>query len=315
MSRHEIEYRRPLGFRHEPVEIHLWVSRVGGAGFDVAYIVTDPEGVGDGPGGTIYAVAETELALYDFRTAMPRRMRPDERASVLEHVGERGALPPSAAVTRAPSPVTEIDLGDPRAVSDLATFVGRAKRADPEGAVRLQLAGPTLLVTTVAVIEGSGLLGEGPCSGCARSPSRGERRPRRDGGLRLGHDRLARAGGDETRLSVPPTTVSPAWAALTPPREGWERVGGLDAVEVKAIAERGIAEVAQGTPEGAGAAAVSALRRRVWGAMSDTVPPIAAGLAFGAHVLGFAREGETVAVSTCGRWARLSTSRGHVLVR
>jgi len=88
VSRHEIEYRRPLGFRHEPVEIHLWVSRVGGAGFDVAYIVTDPEGVGEGPGATIYAVAETELALYDFRTAMPRRMRPDERASVLEHVGD-----------------------------------------------------------------------------------------------------------------------------------------------------------------------------------------------------------------------------------
>ena len=91
VSRHEIEYRRPLGFRHEPVEIQLWVSRVGGAGFDVAYIVTDPAGVGDGPGGTIYAVAETELALYDFRTAMPRRMRPDERASVVEHVG--GAAP------------------------------------------------------------------------------------------------------------------------------------------------------------------------------------------------------------------------------
>ena len=107
VSRHEIEYRRPLGFRHEPVEIQLWVSRVGGAGFDVAYIVTDPADVGDGPadgagvavgdgaddgpGPTIYAVAETELALYDFRAARPRRMRPDERASVLQHVG--GAAP------------------------------------------------------------------------------------------------------------------------------------------------------------------------------------------------------------------------------
>ena len=27
VSRHEIEYRRPLGFRHEPVEIQMWVSR------------------------------------------------------------------------------------------------------------------------------------------------------------------------------------------------------------------------------------------------------------------------------------------------
>jgi acyl-CoA thioester hydrolase len=78
VSRHEIEYRRPLGFRHEPVRIEMWVSRIGGAGFDVAYIVTDPEGLG----GDIYAVAETELALYDFATASPRRMRPDERASL-----------------------------------------------------------------------------------------------------------------------------------------------------------------------------------------------------------------------------------------
>jgi acyl-CoA thioester hydrolase len=86
VSRHEIEYRRPLGFRHEPVEIQLWVSRLGGAGFDVAYIVTDPEGVGEGE-RPVYAVAETELALYDFASASPRRIRPDERASVLAHVG------------------------------------------------------------------------------------------------------------------------------------------------------------------------------------------------------------------------------------
>lgn len=60
---------------------------------------------------------------------------------------------------------------------------------------------------------------------------------------------------------------------------------------------------------------MTALRRRVWGAMSETVPPIRAGLAFGAHVLGFLREGEPATVATCGRWTRLSTSRGHVLVR
>ncbi len=83
VSRHEIEYRKPLGFRHEPVEIRLWVSRIGGAGFDIAYIVTDPEGVGE----TVYAVAETELALYDFTTAAPRRMRDWERESMGVHVG------------------------------------------------------------------------------------------------------------------------------------------------------------------------------------------------------------------------------------
>lgn len=84
VARHEIEYRRPLGFRHAPIRIELWVSRIGGAGFDVAYIVRDPDELGD----TIYAVAETELALYDFTTSGPRRMRPEERASLLVHAGD-----------------------------------------------------------------------------------------------------------------------------------------------------------------------------------------------------------------------------------
>ncbi|MER7073952.1 thioesterase family protein [Terrabacter sp. NPDC000476] len=89
VSRHEIEYRRPLGFRHEPVEIQLWVSRIGGAGFDVAYIVTDPAAA-DAPGEPpVYAVAETELALYDFAGASPRRMRPEERASLERRLGDR----------------------------------------------------------------------------------------------------------------------------------------------------------------------------------------------------------------------------------
>jgi acyl-CoA thioester hydrolase len=89
VARHEIEYRRPLGFRHAPVEIQMWVSRVGGAGFDVAYIVTDPDGVSDPthPGDrVVYAVAETELALYDFAAAAPRRMRPEERTSLRAHL-------------------------------------------------------------------------------------------------------------------------------------------------------------------------------------------------------------------------------------
>lgn len=91
VSRHEIEYRRPLGFRHAPVEVQMWVSRIGGAGFDVAYIVTDPDGIEGAHAADkrpVYAVAETELALYDFASASPRRMRPEERAALRAHLGE-----------------------------------------------------------------------------------------------------------------------------------------------------------------------------------------------------------------------------------
>jgi hypothetical protein len=166
------------------------------------------------------------------------------------------------------------------------------------------------------VLEGSGLLGDGTVLGLRAVRVR-DATPGIDATVAFASitDRVARHRGTGTTLSVPPTTVSPPWAGLTPPREGWERVGALDAADVRSAAERGIAEVAEGTPDGAGGAAVTALRRRVWGAMTRTVPPIAAGLAFGAHVLGFLRDGESTVVATCGRWTRLSTSRGHVLVR
>jgi len=206
-----------------------------------------------------------------------------------------------------------IDFGDPRGLADLGTYLGRASRANPEGAVRLQVLGH-LLVTTVAVIEGTGLMGEGTVLGMrvvTIAPSDDI-----DATVSFAsvNDRLAREGNGAV-LSVPPTTVRAAWSGLTPPRDGWEPVGQLDGDVIDSIARQGISQVAEGTPENAGGHAVDSLRRRTWGAMSDTVPPIAAGLAFGAHVLGFTSAGESASIAAHGRWTRLSTSRGHVLVR
>jgi hypothetical protein len=206
-----------------------------------------------------------------------------------------------------------IDFGDPRGLADLGTYLGRASRANPEGAVRLQVLGH-LLLTTVAVIEGTGLMGEGTVLGMrvvTVAPSDDI-----DATVSFAsvNDRLAREGNGAV-LSVPPTTVRAPWSGLTPPRDGWEPVGQLDGDVIDSIARQGISQVAEGTPENAGGHAVDSLRRRTWGAMSDTVPPIAAGLAFGAHVLGFTSAGESASIAAHGRWTRLSTSRGHVLVR
>jgi hypothetical protein len=206
-----------------------------------------------------------------------------------------------------------IDFGDPRGLADLGTYLARAGRANPEGAVRLQVLG-NLLVTTVAVIEGTGLMGEGTVLGMrvvTVAPSDSV-----DATVSIASvgDRLARDGAGAV-LSVPPTTVRAPWSGLTPPRDGWEPVGQLDGDVVDAVARQGISQVAEGTPDNAGAHAVDSLRRRTWGAMSVTVPPIAAGLAFGAHVLGFTAPGEPASIAAHGRWSRLSTSRGHVLHR
>ena len=212
------------------------------------------------------------------------------------------------------TPPTALDLGNPRGLADLATFLGRAKRANPDGAVRLQLIGP-LLVTTVAVLEGTGILGEGTVLGMRAVRVSEAGALDTTVSLAAMSDRLARADAATRTIDVPPLEVRVPWAALTAPREGWEPVGRLACDTVDSIAMRGISDVAEGSPQGSGGAAVAALRRRVWSAMSDTAPPIAAGLAFGAHVLGFTGTGETATVAAHGRWTRLSTSRGDVLVR
>ena len=72
-------------------------------------------------------------------------------------------------------------------------------------------------------------------------------------------------------------TVNVAWAAMAPPRGGWERVGAVTADEVYAVARQGIEEVASGAPADAGGAAVAALRKQVWGRLTTHDPAGAGG--------------------------------------
>jgi acyl-CoA thioester hydrolase len=84
VTRHAIEYRAPLTYRPAPVEVDMWVTRLHGAGFDLGYVVRDPEVVGP----QVYATAETGLALYDFANAVPRRLPPEARAALEPHRGD-----------------------------------------------------------------------------------------------------------------------------------------------------------------------------------------------------------------------------------
>ena len=208
--------------------------------------------------------------------------------------------------------MSTIDFGDERALADFATFIGRARQVRSDGAVRLQVMGG-LLLSTVAVLDGSGLMGEGAVLGLRVVRVAATEHLDATVSFASIGDRLARGGS--AVLPVPPVTVSVPWAGLAPPRGGWEPVGSLPCSEVDTIARQGISAVAEGSPATAGGPAVEALRRRVWGAMSDTRPPIVGGLALGAHVLGFTVPGAAASVSANGRWTRLSTSQGHVLVR
>ena len=150
--------------------------------------------------------------------------------------------------------------------------------------MRLQADG-TVLAAYVGVLPGRGLMGDGAVVGL-RTMRLG--RPTTvDATVALAAvgDRLAR--DTSAGLELPPVSVQTAWAAMTPPRAGWEPVGSLDAEALVEAARAGIAEVAQGAPAGSGGQAVTDLRQRVWGRLTETMPPVPAGAAFAAYALGF----------------------------
>jgi len=74
--RAEIDYKRPMVFRQAPYPIEMWVAKVGGASFTVAYEIADDDGVG---GRMVYGRASTVLAPVDMATGRPRRLSPLER--------------------------------------------------------------------------------------------------------------------------------------------------------------------------------------------------------------------------------------------
>ncbi|MDT0214688.1 hypothetical protein Q9R29_12415 [Rothia sp. ARF10] len=241
------------------------------------------------------------------------------------------------------SVVSELVLADAESLQDLGRYAARARALDADGALRLQAVGP-VLAAWVCVLPGSGLMGTGTTLGLRTSALAVPVELDVVVPLAAVSDRVARPG-ERAVLPVPPMTMSAAWAAVSPPRAGWQVVGSVGSEALQLVASGGIAEVADGTPEGAGSAAVAALRERVWGRMvplaSTTADPVVdvagdlartngdgvggdkgpggptypAALAFAAYALGFLTLGGESTLATNGRWTRLTTPAGHALTR
>ena len=71
VARHEIDYKRPLVYRAEPVRVEIWVTKINVASFICAYEVRDDD--------IVYAQAKTTLVPYDLAAQQPRRLAPEER--------------------------------------------------------------------------------------------------------------------------------------------------------------------------------------------------------------------------------------------
>ena len=205
-----------------------------------------------------------------------------------------------------------LQLADAETFRDLATYVSRARRVDPDGAARL-MAVDGVLAAYVSPVHGT----PGPTVLGLRTVALADGSAHLDVTVPLAAlgDRFA-ATPDGPTLAVPPTRVTDAgWAGVSPPRTGWELRTALDPAELTAAARAGVSEVATAVPGAVGGHVIAQVRGAVWGRGLPTMPGIAAGAAFAADALGFLDPQEPVAVRQAGPWWRLSTSRGHVLVR
>ena len=72
----QVEYLAPIPYLREPLDIQLWIGRMGGASLDVCYEVCSPEGTEP---FVVYARAQSAIVLVDATTLKPRRMTDRER--------------------------------------------------------------------------------------------------------------------------------------------------------------------------------------------------------------------------------------------
>ncbi|WP_158863851.1 hypothetical protein [Leifsonia sp. AG29] len=223
-------------------------------------------------------------------------------------------------------------LVDSLAVADLQTYLSRAARVE-EGSVRL-IAGSGVLAVYTAILYPRGLLDRTPTVLGLRTFAT-DRSATFDSvvPIRSLLDRLARAreaadaAAAETpaadgvaapapigiRLPLEVSTVT--WAGISPPRGGWRQVGEIAVGPLEATARTGIAEVAEAVPTGTGEQLVQRVRAEVWSRPIEGLEYVPAGAAFAAESLGFLAPDEPVSILETGPWTRLTTRRGHTLVR
>jgi hypothetical protein len=84
---------------------------------------------------------------------------------------------------------------------------------------------------------------------------------------------------------------------------------------LESVARVGIDEVAAAIPTGTGEQIVQRVRSEVWGRPIDGLEYVPSGAGFAGLSLGFLGGDDPVRVFETGPWTRLTTLRGHVLVK
>ncbi|NQX10090.1 hypothetical protein HQQ80_00425 [Microbacteriaceae bacterium VKM Ac-2855] len=212
-------------------------------------------------------------------------------------------------------------LADPLSLSDLRVFLGRSARVE-DGAVRM-IADANVLAVYTPVLYPRGILDRSATVLGLRVFALTETTGfDRVVPIRALSDRLARlqwepggADGKPVLLPEGEDATAGVWAGISPPRGGWQRSATADAAVLERVARAGIDEIAAAVPTGVGEQIVTRVRSTVWGRPIDEFAELPAGAAFAAFALGFLDAADPVAVFQSGAWHRLTSRRGHVLVR
>jgi hypothetical protein len=211
-------------------------------------------------------------------------------------------------------------LPESLALRDLQVFLGRAGRVE-DGSARLIVTNGVLAVY-VAIFYPVGLLDQAPTVLGLRTLELTDT-PDFDAVVPVGSllERITRKLDQVVDDAAPVTVTLPlevhtvTWAAISPPRGGWRGVDPTNAALLGSVAKAGIEEVAEAIPTGTGEQIVHRVRSEVWGRPIEGLEHVPAGGAFAALSLGFLADNATVQIFETGPWTRLTTERGHVLIK
>ncbi len=76
VARHEVEYRAPISYQRTPLDVQLWIGRIGGASIDICYEVRAQQ-----TERAAAAVGATTVVLVDADSGSPRRISSEERTA------------------------------------------------------------------------------------------------------------------------------------------------------------------------------------------------------------------------------------------
>ncbi|MCU1407403.1 MAG: hypothetical protein JWQ43_3706 [Glaciihabitans sp.] len=209
---------------------------------------------------------------------------------------------------------------DSLALRDLQVFLRRAGRVE-DGSARV-ISTNGVLAVYVAIFYPVGLLDQAPTVLGLRTFAMTDTADF-DAVVPVGSfiERLNRKESQIVDESAPVTVTLPlevntvSWAAISPPRGGWAPVSPTRSQLLADVAKSGIEEVAEAIPTGTGEQIVHRVRSEVWGRPIEGLEHVPAGGAFAALSLGFLGDEAAVQIFETGPWTRLTTDRGHVLIK